>query len=66
MKRIILATSLGLGILTFVIASPTDYHATATNSQSNVYDTVPKRDTTQPDPTAPAPDTTTIVSNFQQ
>ncbi len=53
MKRIILAAGLGLGILSFAIAS-SGTHATIQTSQLK-HDTVPQ-DTTTP---APQPDTTT-------
>ena len=52
MKRILLATGLGLGVLTFTMAGAAN-HATAPHSQI-VKDTVPQ-DTTQPT----TPDTTT-------
>lgn len=57
MKRILLATALGLGVLTFTMASATDHQTAPVNLK---YDTVPTdtipQDTTQ----QPAPDTTTL------
>ena len=61
MKRIILATSLGVGLLSFVMASSTNVHATAPYSVQTVTDTV-LTDSSQPAPK----DTTKIVSNFNQ
>lgn len=55
MKKILLATGLGLGVLTFTMAGAAD-HATAPHSQL-INDTVPT-DTTQP---TPEPDTTSIL-----
>jgi hypothetical protein len=55
MKRILLATGLGLGILTFTFAGSAD-HATAPHSQI-INDTVPT-DTTQP---TPETDTTSLL-----
>lgn len=56
MKRILLATGLGLGILSFTMAGAAN-HATAPAGQL-IKDTVPT-DTTQP---TPMPDTTKIVN----
>lgn len=58
MKKILLATGLGLGVLAFVMTG-SETHATAPHNNNIVYDTVPQ-DTTQP---APAPDTTTFTVN---
>jgi hypothetical protein len=55
MKRIILAASLGLGILSFTMAGATS-HAVVPMSQELKYDTVP-HDTTSP---LPKPDTARI------
>jgi hypothetical protein len=56
MKRILLATGLGLGILSFTMAGAAN-HATAPVGHM-IKDTVP-HDTTQP---TPKPDTTKIVN----
>jgi len=57
MKKILFATGLGLGLISFVMAGASGNHATAPHSQL-VYDTVPK-DTTAP---APKPDSISINS----
>ncbi len=65
MKRILLATGLGLGILTFTMAGTTNFTAPM-GPMTN--DTVPG-DTTEPttptpdEPTTPVPDTANFIIN---